>query len=224
METQTVKYLLIEHLPLLTNGYESAMREIAHHQPNILFKGEMIDSLEGIYIQDLVKKDNYQYILINLDFSQWKNQTYKTPLAFLIYIRKEHPEIRIMMSLQRATVYAFREIYTKITPDCIVEITDCTPKTIYEAITHLLESQVFYSKTILDIFQIFIKANHSLDAMDYGILYELSVGTPINKLPYKIHLAPTTIFKRKINLKIFFNVEGQTDRELIKKAKQQRFI
>lgn len=224
MENQTLRYLLIEHLPLLINSYENALWEIAKHQPLTVFKGDTISILGPISLQDIVEKNNYHYILINADFNPWHNQSYKTPLAFLVQMRKLHPKIRIMVNFPRATVYGFREIYTRTSPDCIVEATDCTPQTLQQAITHLLAAEVFYSKTILEIFQLFIRANLSLDALDYGILYELSLGTPIKELPDRINLATTTIYKRRIKLKLFFQVDGQSDRELIKRAKEQRFV
>ena len=224
MKTQILKYLLIEHLPLLVNSYENAFGEIGKEKSNIFFDGEIITSLEGITLQELLEKESYHYILINTDFAPWRNQTYKTPLAFLVRIRKHQPHIRVMVSFQRASVCAFREVYSQIAPDCMVEATDCTSQTVRQAISHLIAGEVFYSKTILELFQLFIKANHFLDGQDYEILRELSIGTPIKELPDKINLSATTIFKRRMKLKLFFQVDGQHDTELIKRAKEQRFI
>ncbi len=224
MKTQIIKYLLIEHLPLLVNSYENAFGEIGKDQSNTFFDGEAITNLDGILLQDLVEKNSYHYILINIDFVPWQNQTYKTPLAFLVQIRKHKPHIRVMVSFQRASVCAFRKVYSQIAPDCIMEATDCTPQTVRQALTHLIAGEVFYSRTILELFQLFIKANHFLDGQDYKILQELSFGTPIKELPDKINLSATTIFKRRMKLKLFFQVDGQHDTELIKRAKEQRFI
>lgn len=63
-----------------------------------------------------------------------------------------------------------------------------------------------------------------LDDIDRRLLHELTSGTKMKELPGVLNLSRGGVERRKRNLKMIFELEDQGDRELIKAAREKRFV
>ncbi len=69
-----------------------------------------------------------------------------------------------------------------------------------------------------------IANEYTLDDIDRKILYELSIGNKMKKLPEVIPLSFAGIQKRKRQIAKIFGVDSHDDRELILTARNKGFL
>lgn len=225
METQTLKYLFIEQLPVLREGFHHGLKNISENNPYVTLIGKEINSGEAysIAIEHLLEGNTYHLIWMNMDFPM-PLQEKQSSLSLLSTLKKHTPQVQILVTMQQATVYSLREIFQKINPQCILALTDCDQKTIYNALNAILQKEVFYSKAILLLLHNFLQTFESMDNADYSILHELDLGTAVTSLPEKVFLSHSTILTKRTQLKTLFNLTGKPDADLVREVKRQGYI
>ncbi|WGF92178.1 hypothetical protein [Aequorivita marisscotiae] len=226
MGTKVWKYLILEHLPVLIDVYSNGLNEISRNQVDSTIKTTWISEIdiESTNLQELIEKYRYDFICVNFNFPFSNQKKHQLAIDFLAFVTNHYPAIRIMVSVQNTTVYKMKMLYQKINPTCIIDVRDCTQKTVNSAFNDLSRGEIFYSKTVLQLFHKYLEANGVMDSLDYEILYELSIGTPINVLPKKVLLSASVIYRKKIRIKEFFGVAELTDSELVQEARRRGFV
>ncbi|MAP80984.1 MAG: hypothetical protein CL526_07830 [Aequorivita sp.] len=226
MGTKVWKYLILEHLPVLIDVYSKSLEEIAQNNVDSLIKVTWLSEIDNKNkdLLELIEKHRFNFICVNLNF-RFNNQTEQGfMINCLSNVSKKYPTIRIMVSIQNTTIYTLKKLNQKLKPTCIIDIKDCTQQTVNSAFRDLRKGEIFYSKSVLQLFRKFLNANEVMDSLDYEILYELSINTPINVLPKKVFLSASVIYKRRMRLKEFFGVSDLTDSELIREAREKGFV
>lgn len=225
VETQNLKYLFIEHLPLLQEGFHLGITMLSENNSQINLSGIEINNREvnGGSLTALMDNTTFDLIWMNIDFP-FPIIGNQSPFTLLEALRKDNPEAQILVNLQQATVYALRKIFQKINPHGILELVDCDHKTITAALSTLLQKEIFYSKSILLLLHKFLGTFEKMDNADYAILQELDKGTSVTALPEKVFLSHSTILMRRTNLKALFNLEGKTDSDLLREVKRLGYI
>jgi hypothetical protein len=225
MDSQTLKYLFIEQLPVLWEGFHDGIKNISENNPYFILVGKEIITPD-LYISNLdqlLEDNTYHLIWMNMDFPI-PLQAKQTAFSLLYSLKKRNPEVRVLVTLQQATVYSLRNIFQKINPHAILELVDCDHKTIASALNAVIQKEIFYSKTVLLLLHRFLQTFETMDNAEYTILHELYNGTAINNLPEKVLLSHSTILIRRTNLKALFNLDGKTDAHLVQEVKRQGYI
>jgi DNA-binding NarL/FixJ family response regulator len=225
VKTQIIKYLLIEHLLLLQEGFHYGISMLAKKNPHITIQGKEINTQEGYgnFIVSLKDAEGVEFIWMNIDFP-FSEQEKRFPSALLDTLKRYNPEVQILVVLQHATVYTLRNIFQKIKPHGILELKDCDQKTIYTALKASIQKEIFYSKSILQLLHTFLQTFESMDHADFAILHELDLGTAVSALPEKVFLSHATILTRRANLKALFKLEGKTDSQLLQEVKRLGYV
>lgn len=219
-------YLLIEQLPSLLSAFRNGIREMASARPQLHINGLIIDNTDETEnsLTDFVRNNNLDVVCINLNFPISQISNFHSPIDFMKFVKAHNPKIKIMVIIQNSTIYSIRSFVQKIDPDGIVEVTDVNQENIIGAFLETVEIGVFYSNTILQLLRMYSANQKIVEDRDYRILYELSLGTKNIDIPGKVFISSTTLTRRKNKLKEFFEVWGQSDGQLIQKAKKLRYI
>ncbi|MBK5214556.1 MAG: response regulator transcription factor [Flavobacteriaceae bacterium] len=226
MATKTFKYLLIEHLSLLKDGFHNGLKHIAVNNTFLNFEGIELSDIDANRpsLNDLINSNSFYFIWINLDFPFPVHEKYNTSISLLSTVKKNNPETHIVVTMRNTTVYSLRKVFKKINPHCILELIDCDQETIIASLNAVIKREVYYSRNVLLLLHKFLKTFETMDNTDYAILHELDLGTAITALPEKVHLSHSTILTKRTKLKELFNLVGKTDTDLIKEVKRQNFI
>ncbi len=226
MKPREIKYLLIEQLPSFLSAFRNGIGEAKAPISHFNFNGHIIHTMEQSEnaIAALLKNQNLHLVCINQNFPLSPTTGFDCSIAFLKYIKANYPNIKIIITIQNATVFNVRKLGVRIDPDSIIEVTDASQETIIKAFVETIEVGIYFSKTILQLQRIYRTNLHIVDDIDYHILHELSLGTKNIDLPKKIFLSSTTINRRKHKLKDFLGITDQSDSALIRKAKELRYV
>ena len=87
------------------------------------------------------------------------------------------------------------------------------------AFDKIINSEKYYSQTVIKLVGQVQYNNIELDAFDKQILFHLSKGVKTVDLPQYIPLSLSAIEKRKINIKDVLEVKADEDIDLINEAK-----
>jgi DNA-binding NarL/FixJ family response regulator len=92
------------------------------------------------------------------------------------------------------------------------------------AIKNAIDGQSFYSYSIVELFKKRASDNVILDEIEIELLTELANGAKMKELEQLLPLTKSGIDKRRRLLKEKLNIQSNSDRDLVLKAKEKGFI
>ncbi|WP_405606101.1 response regulator [Polaribacter sp. Asnod1-A03] len=218
---------IIEDHPLIIEAYKSAFNFLQEEGSFVSFDiitANNCDSAIEI-IEDFSKKNkNIDIIFLDISLPPSKDKKILSGEDLGLKIKKLLPKSKIIISTSFNDNYRIYSIFKNINPEGFLIKNDITPKELVTAIKEVIKEPPYYSKTVSKLLRNQLSNNFSLDDIDRKILHELSIGTKIKDLPKIVHLSISGIEKRRLHLKQVFNINGESDRELILIAKEKGFI
>jgi len=219
------RVLIIDDHPLIANAYHQALDEVfkeSNDELNILF-ATTIDEAQA-FIEDPDEFIKIDIIFLDIRLPKGENQKIISGEDLGIIIREKYPKNKLVIATTFNDNYRIHSILKNIDPDGFLVKNDLTPAELVSAIRVLLSEPPFYSKTVLKMLRKQISDEALLDHTDRRLLYEISIGTKMKELPNILPLSKAGIERRKRNLKLVFDVENGSDRDLVFQAKERGFI
>lgn len=217
--------LIIEDHPLICEAYKSACKNASDSK--ISFNIDVVNnSVNAVKkINDAVKeKTPYDLIFLDLRLPKSEKDQIYTGEDLGIRIREMLPTSKIIISTTFNDNYRIHSIIKTVNPEGFLIKNDIVPQELVGAIRTVIKEPPYYSKTVLKLLRKQITVDFTVDNIDRTILHELSLGTKMKDLPQILNLSIAGIEKRKRHLKDIFNVNNESDKELIAVAKEKGFI
>lgn len=217
--------LIIDDHPLIANAYKEAMKKVVKELNRTL-----IDSYASSIDEAMEKINQEEYFssldLIFLDIRLPKGASDKLLSGedIGVLIKEKYPDKKIIIATTFNDNYRIHSILKSVDPDGFLVKNDLTPDELENAIKILMDNPPFYSKTVLHMLRKQISDDALLDNTDRRLLYEISIGTKMKDMPGLLPLSKAGIERRKRNLKVIFDVENGSDRDLVNQAKDRGFI
>lgn len=219
------KVLIIDDHPLIASAYQQALEEVFSKMAenlDILYATTIDEANDLIANADLFEKIDLIFLDIRLPLGEHSKIISGEDLG--IIIREKYPNKKLVIATTFNDNYRIHSILKNIDPDGFLVKNDLTPAELVSAIKVLLAEPPFYSKTVLKMLRKQISDEALLDNTDRRLLYEISIGTKLKELPDILPLSKAGIERRKRNLKLVFDVEGGSDRDLVFQARERGFI
>lgn len=227
MEKKEYVVLLIDDHPLIRSSYKEAAKLEAASRRDIFFKYEEAGNCDEaiLKLKELLDK-GVENCLIFLDIGlpPAKDGHIVSGEDLGLWIREIMFESRIIVSTAFNNNYRVHNILKNLNPDGFLVKNDTTPEELLIAIREVLSDPPYYSKTVLKFMRKKSSNGFILDEIDRKLLYELSLGTLMKDLPEILHLSIAGVEKRKRQLKLLFNTDTSTDKELLSVAREKGFI
>ncbi|MDX8553288.1 response regulator [Tenacibaculum sp. 1B UA] len=227
MESKKYNALIIDDHPLISEAYKSAFAYIESQNENISFHIQIANNCgDADEIIEACSSSNRSIEIIFLDISlpplEEKGILSGEDLGLII--NEKLPESKIIISTTFNDNYRAHSILKNINPDGFLVKNDITPVELVHAIEEVLNDPPYYSKTVMKMLRSQVSNEYFLDDLDRKILYELSIGNRVNKLPNILPLSLAAIQKRKRQMAKIFEVDNSDDRDLILIAKEKGFL
>lgn len=214
-----MKILIVEDHPLIVNAYKIAFQEINTIQ-FIIEVATNCDEAREI----LTTSDAFDLVLLDMRLPPSQDKTFLSGEDIGVYIRKNYPNCKIMVSTTLNNNYRIHSILKSLNPDCLLIKNDITSSNLVESIQATISSPPYYSITVLKHLRKKVSVNIILDEIDRKLLYELSRGAKMKDLPNILPLSIAGIERRKRILKQVLNVKNDSDLELFEQARVKGFI
>ena len=228
MENKKLTALIIDDHPLISGAYKSAFEFIENQEANnYSFDIHIKDNIDDAFL--IIKhfsetKKNVDIIFLDMKLPVSKDRKILSGEDLGLIINELLPESKIIVSTTFNDNYRVYSIMRSINPDGFLVKNDITPKELVIAIEEVLEAPPYYSKTVMKLIRNEFSTTYFIDDIDRKILYELSIGNRMKKLPEVIPLSFAGIQKRKRQLSKIFGIDGNDDRELILIAREKGFL
>ena len=129
------------------------------------------------------------------------------------------PNCKVILLTMHTELLKINNIIKNINPNGLIIKNDLTFDELIFAFDKIINSEKYYSQTVIKLVGQVQYNNIELDAFDKQILFHLSKGVKTADLPQYIPLSLSAIEKRKINIKDVLEVKADEDIDLINEAK-----
>lgn len=219
------KTLIVDDHPLIGNAYKQALEKVLFSHGKEL-RVDFIDTIEEAIKR--IENDSYfgniDLVFLDIRLPKGKQDKVLSGEDLGMMIKKKYPQLKVIIATTFNDNYRIHSILKNVDPEGFLVKNDLTPDELILAIENILKAPPYYSKTVLKMLRKQLSSNVLLDGTDRRLLYELSIGTKMKDLPEILPLSKAGIERRKRNLKLIFDVENGSDRELIYQAKERGFI
>ncbi|HWR93827.1 MAG TPA: response regulator [Flavobacterium sp.] len=139
-------------------------------------------------------------------------------------IQDTMPECKIILLTMHTELLKINTIIKNINPNGLVIKNDLTYDELLLAFDKILKGENYYSQTVVKIVSQTQYDHIEIDAFDKQILFHLSRGTKTKDIPQYVPLSLSAVEKRKINLRETLEVQGGSDIDLIREAKNKGLL
>lgn len=220
------KVLIVEDHPLICEAYKSALSHVSSTEQDIAFKIEEANNLDDAVekIEAATKNEGFDLVFLDIRLPQSTNNKILSGEDLGVLVRKQLPETKVIMSTSFNDNFRIHTILRNINPDGFLIKNDIVPKELVLAINTVINDPPYYSQTIIKLLRKQVTMDYTIDKTDRLLLHELSEGTKTKDLPGILHLSIAGVEKRKRQLKMMFDLQSESDKELVAVAKEKGFI
>ncbi|OSY88201.1 transcriptional regulator [Tenacibaculum holothuriorum] len=226
MEIKKFNALIIDDHPLISEAYKSAFGFV-ESQNDYKFQIQVADNCDTAQtiIEDFSDaNDNIDIIFLDISLPPSNDGKILSGEDLGLLINEKLPEAKIIVSTTFNDNYRVHSILKNVNPDGFLVKNDITPIELVSAIQEVIIDPPYYSKTVTKMMRNQVSHDYFLDDLDRKILYELSIGNRVNKLPLILPLSLAAIQKRKRQMAKIFDIDNSDDRNLILAAKEKGFL
>lgn len=221
-----VRILIIDDHPMIIEAYKSAIERVATNYESTKF---IIDSASDCETGDLKIKNchankSYNIVFLDVKLPPSLNGKIVSGEDLGLKVRQKLPKAKMIVSTMFDDNHRIKSIFKNLNPEGFLIKSDVTTDILVNAITAILNHQIYYSETVNQLLRKQLTSDFTLDDIDRQILYLISIGTKTKDLPEFLPLSIAGIERRKRNIKALLKVENNSNRELIKAALEKGFI
>ena len=129
------------------------------------------------------------------------------------------PNCKIILLTMFTELLNIKTIINTINPSGLVIKYDLTFDELLFAFDTVLKNEKYYSESVLKMLNQSEDNRIEIDQFDKQILFHLSKGTKLNDITQYIPISLAAIESRKLNLKELLKIQGGSDNDLVREAK-----
>ena len=129
------------------------------------------------------------------------------------------PNCKIILLTMFTELLNIKTIINTINPSGLVIKNDLTFDELLFAFDTVLKNEKYYSESVLKMLNQSEDNRIEIDQFDKQILFHLSKGTKLNDITQYIPISLAAIESRKLNLKELLKIQGGSDNDLVREAK-----
>lgn len=219
----TLNFLLVDDHPVQTDAYQ-AILDFVKEDWELTF--QHAHSCQEVYefATNHPMRGEIDFVLLDLSLPAYAEKNLFSGHDLACLINQQMPKAHIVFLTSHFEALMLYNLYHDFQPAGILVKSDFTGAQLEEHFTELLKGNKIYSPTFLEARAKVNDSDIFLDKLNRQIMLKLAEGYPSKDLPGLLGRSMSTIDKRKVYLKIYFNTDKQKDNYLILQAKKMGFI
>lgn len=217
---ETLNILLVDDHQMILEGYINTLKRTQSNTYECFFDTE--NDCDRAW--EKIKIKTYHLVFLDINFPVKKHHRFLSGEDLGIQIRKEFPKIKIIISTVLEEPIRLRNLLKSINPEGFLLKGETNSKELVRCFEKVIEAPPYYSSKITKRLRNETQHSPLIDDIDRMILYHLSLGTKTVDLIHYIPLSLRGIENRKRQLKEIFGVEGQGNRALLEKARENGYL
>jgi two-component system response regulator NreC len=218
--------LIIEDHQLIIDGYTRALDYVSSQNNSIIFKLIIAKNCDdaNMEIEYAIEKNLIDLVFLDISLPPSKDRKIVSGDDLGLKLRSFFPRVKIIVCTHLNNNYRLINILKTVKPDSLLLKSEIDFKNLTEAILNVINEVPYYSRPILKLVRQHISNDFNLDDIDRQILYQLSLGSKTKELPETVHLSIAGIEKRKRRLNQIFNNDKNSDKLLLRLAREKGFL
>jgi two-component system, NarL family, response regulator NreC len=223
MTKKNISILIVDDHPSMIEGYKSIL---SFNDLGYTINVFPAYNCETAYKRMEESKDIYEFDMIFLDLSlpPYLEKEIYSGQELAVFAKKKYPFAKILILTSHAEAFVLYDIKKKIAPDGLLVKSDFTAEEFLKAFEIVLNNETYISKTVEENIADLLASNTFLDHYNRKIITLLASGIKSKNLPNQIDLSMSSIDKRKVIIKDYFQIQNGTDEDIIREAKRHGFV
>ncbi|WP_445957777.1 DNA-binding response regulator [Yeosuana sp.] len=223
---QPYNVLIIEDHLAIVDGFKNALSSIEDNLKTVCFSVNIANDCEIAYnkIKNATTNKPIDFIFLDISLPPAMDFNILSGQDLGVKIRALMPNTKILVCTGYTDNLRLNSILKAINPEVFLIKCDVGAKEFIRSIEKLISNQTYYSQTVIDLLMKKASVNVVLDDIDIKILHEISNGARMKELVQLIPLSKSGIEKRKRKLREIFNINNDSNRELVLVARGKGFI
>lgn len=225
MDVDHLNIVLIDDHPLFTKLLKDTITDVSIEDTITINTIEVHSSSEAMEVlKNSTSLNSFDFIFLDIKLPSSMEHGIVNGEDIGLYIRKTHPETKIVIITTYNDPYRIGTIIRQLEPYAFLVKSDLHPKEFYANIRKIILGNKLFSPTVNRVMQSYTKKEYQLDEIDRRLLYELSSGASLNEIAEIIPLSRSALAKRKSQLREKLNVGSTENRKLIETARELGLI
>lgn len=215
-----INILLVDDHHMILEGYKNVLSKVKYN--GIKLSIDTSDNCD--FAWNKIQNGNYQIIFLDINFPVQENSEILSGEDLGVKIKKEFPNIKIVILTVLEDAFRLHNILSNINPDGFLLKGETTSQELLRCLEKVIDSPPYYGPKISKILRSEVTNKSFIDETDRMILYQLSLGTKTKDLTKFVHLSLRAVEDRKKRLKDIFGVSGEGNKALLEKARESGYI
>jgi len=217
-----MKILIVDDHPFIIQAYKNALEK--YSQQGYDFEVIQANNCKSGYENIVESKTPFDVAFFDISMPEYPEKGIYSGEDLADLMKKEMPDCKVILLTMHTELLKINNIIKNINPNGLIIKNDLTFDELIFAFDKIINSESYYSQTVIKLVGQAQYNNIELDAFDKQILFHLSKGVKTKDLPQYIPLSLSAIEKRKLNIREILEVKGGTDIDLINEAKTKGVI
>ena len=217
-----MKILIVDDHPFIIQAYKNALEK--YSQQGYDFEVIQANNCKSGYENIVESKTPFDVAFFDISMPEYPEKGIYSGEDLADLMKKEMPGCKVILLTMHTELLKINNIIKNINPNGLIIKNDLTFDELIFAFDKIINSESYYSQTVIKLVGQAQYNNIELDAFDKQILFHLSKGVKTKDLPQYIPLSLSAIEKRKLNIREILEVKGGTDIDLINEAKTKGVI
>lgn len=212
--------LIVEDHPMVVEAYIDSLSKVM--VPESVKFSVAYDFKQGYDNLFASNNPNFDLAIIDHRLPPFTEKNILSGFDFAAQVRRHRPECKIIYITAHTDVVTIYGIYKKIHPDALLTKNDVSLSVFPKIVSNTFLGHSYISPTAQKCIKDIWLKDLMIEECNRQILYYLSKGYRVKDLVNVIHLAPSTIQRRVVNMKRAF--DATDDNGLVREAMRQGFI
>lgn len=224
--SKILNILIVDDHAIIIESYRSVLQRISENESRYQFRVHTAQDCDSasILIDKLADTTMVDLALLDIRIPPSKNGRYTAGDDIGVKLKEIYPQVKVIVLTTHTENFRLFSILNKLNPEALLLKSELTSAMLEETIKDVLDDIPRYSRPVLQLMRKHITNHDNVDATDRKLIYQLSMGTKTKDLPEYLNLSLPGIERRKRLLKSIFNIEGMSDKALIKVAREKGFL
>ena len=215
--------LIVDDHPFIIEGYKNAITRYHPEQYDFYInQAKDCKSAYNILTDPATPVFDIAFLDISMPPYAEKNIYSGEDIAKLLL--QYMPNCKIILLTMFTELLNIQTIINTINPSGLVIKNDLTFDELLFAFDKVLKNDKYYSESVLKMLNQSEENTIEMDQFDKQILFHLSKGTRLNDITQYIPISLAAIERRKLNLKELLKIEGASDIDLVREAKNKGLL
>ena len=218
--------LIVDDHLMIIDGYKTALKfgfsNFSDAKLNVDYATNFKDAIEKI--KQTNKDTFYDLVVLDLSIPKCSISNMNTGEDLGKWIRLTSPKTKLLVLTAYDDAFRINSVLNSLKPEGFLLKGEISSLDFITAVIKLLQNKVYYGNKITKLLNNKSNQSYKIDKVDIQILNEMSNGTKNIDLPKYIPMSKSGIEKRKRQLKRYFKVKDDCNRELILIAKEKGYI